>query len=449
MSTPDFESASLRWTAIIRLGLVQMALGSMTVIAISTLNRIMVIEYRLPALVPGALVALHYLVQMMRPRLGHGSDQSGRRVPWIAGGLVLLAAGTIAAAAATASLGTSRGMGLAAAMVAYVAIGLGVGAAGTSLLALLGQTVAAHRRAAAATVLWIMMIAGFALTAGLIGRFLDPYSPARLVTVTACAVLLALAIALAALAGLEGRVRVRPAPTAGHPGHGADFGGALRSVWADGRTRRFTGFIFVSMLAYSALELLLEPFAGHVFGLTPGASSRLVGSLHSGAVLGMVAVAVLTARFQMGSPAAWVRAGCAASAVLLAVLALSSANLVALPLKVIVSGLGFATGAFTVSAIGVMMELAGERDDGRAGMRMGLWGAAQAVAFAAGGVASTVAIDLARRSLGTSTLAYAVVFSAEALLFLAAALMMVEAGKTRRARAGGTGLTASLGRTAA
>ena len=50
----------------------------------------------------------------------------------------------------------------------------GAGAAGTSVLAMLATGVAPQRRAAAATLVWMMMIFGFALTAPLAGHFLDP-----------------------------------------------------------------------------------------------------------------------------------------------------------------------------------------------------------------------------------------------------------------------------------
>ena len=424
MTSAPGSAAPLGWGRIVRLGLVQMALGSMTVIAISTLNRVMVIEYALPAFVPGLLIALHYLVQMMRPRLGHGSDVGGRRTPWILGGLALLGGGTVGAAAATTLVGVHPLAGLIAATAAYAGIGLGVGAAGTSLLALLAKSVTPSRRAAAATVLWIMMIFGFAVTAGLMGKFLDPYGPLRLVAVTACAVSVALLLATAGLYGIES---VRGATVARRPGAGnpVDFREALAAVWREPLTRRFTAFIFLSMLAFSALELLLEPFAGHVFHLTPGASARVAGSLHSGAVLGMIAVALATSALRIGNPAGWVRVGCLGSAVMLVAIALGSAGVLPLPLQPAVFTLGLATGAFTVSAIGVMMDLAAANGDGREGVRMGLWGGAQALAFAAGGLASTVSIDLARHWLGTADMAYAVVFVAEGLLFAGAASLAV------------------------
>ena len=68
---------NLSWAGIARLGLVQMALGSVVVLVTSTLNRVMVVEFALPAILPGALVALHYCVQVLRPRMGWGSDMGG------------------------------------------------------------------------------------------------------------------------------------------------------------------------------------------------------------------------------------------------------------------------------------------------------------------------------------------------------------------------------------
>src|SRR5262249_38047043 len=136
-----------------------------------------------PAMLPGALVALHYAVQVLRPRWGHGADVGRRLTPWIVGGMTVLALGGFAAAVATAWMGVSLGAGLALAVAAFVLIGIGVGASGTSLLVLLAKRVDDTRRAAAATIVWVMMIAGFIVTAGLAGHLLDPFSPQRLVVV--------------------------------------------------------------------------------------------------------------------------------------------------------------------------------------------------------------------------------------------------------------------------
>ena len=41
------------------------------------MNRVMGIELPLPALLPGALIALHYAAQIFRPRFGYGPDPGG------------------------------------------------------------------------------------------------------------------------------------------------------------------------------------------------------------------------------------------------------------------------------------------------------------------------------------------------------------------------------------
>jgi len=408
---------------VVRLGLVQACLGAVVVTTTSTLNRVMVVELALPALLPGLLVALHYLVQLARPRLGHGSDGGGRRTPWIAGGMAVLALGGWLAALATVGMGADRSAGIALAVLAFVLIGLGVGAAGTSLLVLLAQRVPAPRRAAAATTVWLMMIAGFALTAGISGKLLDPYSPQRLLAVSAGISAIALLVAALALWRLEGAAGPAGAAVAGAPAR-PDFRRALAEVWADADARRFTIFVFVSMLAYSAQDLILEPFAGTVHGYTPGQSTQLSGVQHGGVLLGMLAAAFAGRRLAgraTGSLRSWTVGGCLFSA--LAMAGLVAAGLVgpAWPFQANVALLGVANGAFSIAAIGSMMALASQGPPGREGVRMGLWGAAQALAFGLGGLIGAAASDVARQLIASTGSAYAAVFALEGLLFLAAA----------------------------
>ena len=428
--------ASFGWIAILRLGLVQMALGAVVVLTTSTLNRVMVVELALPALLPGVLLALHYLVQVSRPRMGHGSDQTRRRTPWILGGMGVLALGGFAAALATAWMATAPVAGMLLAACAFVLIGLGVAAAGTSLLALLASRVPQQLRATAATTVWTMMIAGFVVTAGAAGAFLDPYTPQRLVAVAGVVALLALVLTVAALWGLEGPASAPAARTEDAAGGG--FRLALQEVWREAEARRFTVFVFVAMLAFSAQDLILEPFAGAVFGYSPGASTQLAGVQHAGTLLGML-VAALAGRRGFGTLRSWVLGGCVASAVALLGLAAGGVAGAGWPLKANVFLLGFATGTFSIAAIGSMMRLAGQGRAGTEGLRMGLWGAAQALAFAAGGLVGTGASDLARWLLNDVGAAYAIVFGLEALLFLCAARLA--AGVEPRARAATTATT--------
>lgn len=413
-------AAPLGWIGIVRLGLVQTALGAIVVLTTSTLNRLMVVELALPAILPGVLVALHYLIQVVRPRLGHGSDGGARRTPWIVGGMAVLASGGIGASVATAWMATDPIAGIALAVISFCAIGVGVGSAGTALLVLLAKRVEERRRAAAATIVWMMMIAGFAVTAMAAGHLLDPFSPARLVAVTTGVALVAFVVALIAVWQVEGdaapvaRAVERTKPP---------FREALRQVWAEPQARRFTIFVFVSMLAYSAQDLILEPFAGTVFGMTPGESTRLAGVQHAGVFVGMLVVALTgsAGRGRFGTLRGWTIGGCLASGIALVGLVGAAFAGPGWPLRESVFLLGLANGAFAVAAIGSMMELAGTGRESREGVRMGLWGAAQAVAFGLGDLVGTAASDVARYLIGSPAHAYALVFCTEALAFVLAA----------------------------
>lgn len=419
----------LSWFGIVRLGLVQTALGAIIILTTSTLNRIMIVEYALPAILPGALVGFHYAIQISRPRWGYGGDMGQRRTPWIIGGMAVLAVGGSLAAAATAMLGTSFWPGLMLCIIAFALIGVGVGASGTSLLTLLATRVAPKRRPAAASIVWIMMIAGFVITAVSAGAQLDPYSSQRLIIVCSLVSVVAFLVSILALIGIEGQTAPHATSETGPVAPKAPFWQAFREVWSEPRARQFTIFVFVSMFAYSAQDLILEPFAGLVFGFTPGESTKLAGAQNGGVMAGMILVAIAGSAVGgrlCGSMRFWAVSGCIASAIAFVGLVTASQVGEAWPLRANVFFLGFANGAFAVAAIGSMMGLANQGEARREGTRMGLWGAAQAVAFGLGGFLGAVAVDVARALLGSPETAYATIFTGEAILFVLSGIIALK-----------------------
>jgi MFS family permease len=142
-------------------------------------------------------------------------------------------------------------------VLSFVLIGLGVSAAGTNVLVLLAKRVPEQRRAPAATVVWMMMIFGLAFTAVVAGKFLDPHTPARLVAVMASVCAAAWLLACLAINGLEERTaaqRRNSEPISGPEPQRPSFHQALAQVWTEPDARRFTIFIFVSMLAFRQLR---------------------------------------------------------------------------------------------------------------------------------------------------------------------------------------------------
>ena len=434
MSAPFFG-----WFQIIRLGLIQACLGAVVVVTTSTLNRIMVVELALPALLPGFLVAWHYAVQMVRPRMGFGADKGRRSTPWMMGGMLVLGCGGVMAAWATVWMAQEPVYGALLAWLSFSLIGLGVSACGTSLLALMAKRVPDERRAPAATSVWLMMIVGFAVTAGVVGKLIDPYSPQVLLQVSAGLSVVTALITALCLWGLEKDgtpSSVAASSVSTERLQKQNFKEAFKEVWSEPAARTFTVFVFMSMLAYSAQDLILEPFAGAVHGFTPGQTTQLSGWHHMGVLIGMLAVAAAGSRWvagRLGSVQAWMVGGCLVSA-LATVGLVSSALSAEWPLKANVVFLGVANGAFSIAAIATMMRLAGEGGAGREGTRMGLWGASQAAAFGLGGLLGTAASDLAHALLGEQRAAYAAVFGMQALMFAvsAAVALRLRAGPSAR-----------------
>jgi BCD family chlorophyll transporter-like MFS transporter len=162
----------------------------------------------------------------------------------------------------------------------------------------------------------------------------------------------------------------------------------IAEIREDPVARRFTLFVFVSMLAYSAQELILEPFAGLVFKMTPGAVGAAVRAPERRGAARHDPGG--RARRPVRRPSVPVDAALdhrGVRRVRAALAGLAAASLVGptWPIAPTAFVLGLANGVFAVSAIGSMMGLAGAGQESREGVRMGVWGAAQAGAFAIGG----------------------------------------------------------------
>ena len=80
------RATPLGWLGIVRLGLVQTALGAIVVLTTSTLNRVMVVEMALPA--PGGLgVREWFLLRLLTPEL---TPLVGERAEFVAAAVVAL-----------------------------------------------------------------------------------------------------------------------------------------------------------------------------------------------------------------------------------------------------------------------------------------------------------------------------------------------------------------------
>ena len=410
---------TLGWFSIFRLGLVQACLGAVVVIMTSTLNRLMVVELSMAATVPGFLVGLHYAVQLSRPKWGLISDLENNRTKWINLGMLILGIGANLATLSLMFFDSNPFLAMLLSIFSYTLIGLGVGASGTSLLALMAKHTAERRRPAAAMITWLMMIFGIAVTAGFVGVLLNPYSIELLLRIVAGLTVLTLIVSIISTWKIENSLdKVRRKGVEKVP-----LLEELKSLWEHSKTRNFTIFVFLSMTAYFMQELILEPYAGIVFQYTPSETTSLSGMQNGGVFIGMLTVGILATALKLGTLKSWVQAGCFGSCLMLISIMLLGQFNSSFPLEFAVIGLGFFNGMFAVAAIGSMMSLAGSGSKSREGTRMGLWGAAQAIAAGFGGLLGTILVDLLQMVNLSPVNAYGMVFSLEASLFVLAALL--------------------------
>jgi BCD family chlorophyll transporter-like MFS transporter len=176
-----------------------------------------------------------------------------------------------------------------------------------------------------------------------------------------------------------------------------------------------------------------------VFFYTPSQTTTLSGIQNGGVFIGMLCVGILASALNIGTLRGWVKLGCVGSAIMLLAIMFMGHNTTIIPLEGAVFGLGVFNGMFAVSAIGSMMALAGRGPASRVGTRMGLWGAAQAIAAGFGGLVGTLLVDLLQAAQFSTANAYGIVFTFEAALFIWSAILaetsILSNTEMRRARA--------------
>ena len=170
-------------------------------------------------------------------------------------------------------------------------------------------------------------------------------------------------------------------------------------------------------------EVILEPFAGKIFNLTPGESTALSGMKDGGSILGIIFVILCISTFKLGSEKFWLITGCLISAASLFMITVLGVNLADQALlKIAVLTLGIANGIFTAGILGTMMKLASEGQTAdREGTRMGLWGASQAYAAGIAALISTSLVDTFSSFINQPAMSYGMVFSIQGMLFILSA----------------------------
>lgn len=427
----DVASEGLPLRQLLRLSLFQVSVGMATVLLLGTLNRVMIVELSVPAMVVAAMIAIPVLVAPFRAFLGHRSDThrsaiGWKRIPylwfgslWQMGGLAVMPFALIVLSGDQYLGPPWAGEVLAA--LAFLMTGLGMHMTQTAGLALAADRASDETRPRVVALLYVMFLLGMAVSAVIVGWLLRDFDPIRLVRVVQGCGVATLALNLVALWKQE---QVRPMSRAEREAPRPRFSDAWADLMAGGTAGRLLAVVVLGTLAFNMQDVLLEPYGGEILGLSVSATTMLTAMWAGGALVGFVLAARWLARgldpFRMA--ARGILIGIAAfSAVIFAAPMGSSAVFFAGA-----GGIGLGAGLFAVATLTAAMTLPARGLAG-AGLALGAWGAAQAtaagLAIFVGGALRDVVGHLASSgrlgpALSDPSLGYSVVYHLEiGLLF--------------------------------
>jgi MFS transporter, BCD family, chlorophyll transporter len=437
MPFADAASDGLPMGQLLRLSLFQVSVGMASVLLLGTLNRVMIVELGVPAMVVAAMIAIPVLVAPFRALLGHRSDTyksalGWKRIPylwfgslWQMGGLAVMPFALIVLSGDQTSGPEWAGEVLAA--LAFLMTGLGMHMTQTAGLALASDRASDETRPRVVALLYVMNLLGMGVSAIVVGWFLRDFEPLTLVRVVQGCGLATLILNVIALWKQE---QVRPMTREERDAPSPRFSDAWADLMSGGTAGRLLAVVVAGTLAFNMQDVLLEPYGGEILGLSVGSTTLLTAMSATGALIGFL----LAGR--------WLARGIdpmrmAARGILFGIAAFS-AVIFAAPLDSVAIffggafGIGFGGGLFAISTLTAAMTMP-TRSVAGAGIALGAWGAAQATAAGVsifiGGTLRDVVTHLATSgklgpALSDPSLGYSFVYHLEiGLLFATLAIL--------------------------
>ncbi|MBL8307706.1 MAG: MFS transporter [Rubrivivax sp.] len=400
----DAATPELPLSRLLRLSLFQVSVGMALVLLVGTLNRVMIVELRVPASLVALMLAMPVIYAPFRALVGHRSDNhrselGWRRVPFIwmgtliqFGGLAVMPFALLVLAGRGNAAAWPAWVGPAAAAIAFLLVGAGLHTTQTAGLALATDLAEPESRPKVVGLMYVMLLVGSIVSAVVFGHLLAEFSPGRLVQVIQASAVATMVLNTVALWKQETRDRTRTARRRDDP----SFAQAWAAYAADGAARRRLLAIGLGTMAFGMQDVLLEPYGGQVLGMSVGSTTSLTASLAGGGLIGFSIASWVLGRgadaFRMASTGAMF--GLPAFA-----LVMLSATFQSVPMFTAgVFLVGFGGGLFGHGTLTATMNSAPRE---QAGLALGAWGAVQAtaagVAVALGGIMNDAVSALALR----------------------------------------------------
>ena len=414
----DAASADLPLSRLLRLSLFQISVGMAMVMLVGTLNRVMIVELKVPATLVSLMVALPLLVAPFRALIGfrsdnHRSQLGWRRVPYIwmgsllqFGGFSIMPFALLVLAGAGQSSQAPAWVGLVGAAGAFILVGIGMHTVQTAGLALATDLAPVESQPKVVGLMYVMQLLGMIGSALMLGHLLHDYSPGQLIRVVQAVAVMTLALNVIALWKQEPRSRLRKPGTPLEQ----NFQQAWQTFCKGPKTLRRLLAVGLGTMAFTMEDVLLEPYGGEILNLSVSATTLLTATLALGGLIGFAWASRVLGRggdaYRMSGWGAWV--GVPAFVAVIASAPLVSPVLFSVGIFLI----GLGGGLFAHGTLTATMQLAPPE---QTGLAMGAWGAVQATAAGVGMALGGVVRD-GVALVSSSVMGYSAVYSLEIVL---------------------------------
>lgn len=427
----DVATNDVPLSRLLRLSLFQLSVGMVQTLFVGTLNRVMILELKVPASLVAIMLAIPLLVAPFRALVGFKSDThksilGWKRVPYLWLGTQMQFGGL--AIMPFALLVLSEGGGRAPLWVAYAGTGLafllvGAGAHTTQTagLALATDIVDEDKRPRVIALMYLMMLMGTLVSALVLERLLTGFTPFKLIQVIQGTAVFTVVCNAFSLWKQEARVRGVVEYKKGE--RRPMFRDAWRTFSEGGSAVRLLVASGLGFFAYNLQDVLLEPYGGEILKFSVAETTALTAIMAFGAVIAFAWSAnVMRANTD---PIKLASHGVIVGILGFALIAAASINKSAFLFRVGVMMIGFGEGLFGVGTLSFAMNI---RDASQHGIALGAWGAvfatAEGLSFAVSGVTKDWLSHLvARGALGPNIASpaapYTAVYLTEIVVLLA------------------------------
>lgn len=437
-----------------RLGLYQMGLGIMSLLTLGVINRIMIDELKVPALIAAGAIAMHQFVAPARVWFGQMSDAKPlwgyHRSSYVWIGLILFTSASFLAIQIVWQLGASIQVngfnGIAYLWAGLLALifagyGLALSASSTPFTALLFDVSDEDNRSKLISIVWSMLMVGIVIGAIISSKILhrpelcgaailteNPIAtttnlPQLQASVTPLFIIIPLmVIGLSAIAtiGIERRFsRYQLRSTVVEREDQITLNRALKILTASPQTGLFFTFLLVMTISLFMQDAILEPYGGEVFGMCVSETTKLNAFFGTGTLIGIASTGFLMVP-RLGKKNT-VKIGCVGVSICLIFFIIAGFTANPVFLKGSLLGFGLCSGILTAGAINLMLDLTLAET---AGTFIGAWGLAQAMARGLATILGGAVLDLGRAIFQVPVLAYGTVFAVQAIGMILAIVLL-------------------------